>query len=56
MAIVILGGLLSATALNMLVLPVLYWRYGPSTVLVRFSEGDTLGARLPAGAAAPEPA
>jgi Cu/Ag efflux pump CusA len=28
MAIVILGGLLSATALNMVVLPALYWRYG----------------------------
>jgi Cu/Ag efflux pump CusA len=28
MAIVILGGLLSATALNMLVLPALYWMYG----------------------------
>jgi CzcA family heavy metal efflux pump len=28
MAIVILGGLLSATALNMVVLPALYWQYG----------------------------
>ncbi len=28
MAIVILGGLLSATALNMIVLPALYWMYG----------------------------
>jgi CzcA family heavy metal efflux pump len=28
MAIVILGGLLSATALNMIVLPALYWLYG----------------------------
>ncbi len=28
MAIVILGGLLSATALNMVVLPALYWLYG----------------------------
>jgi hypothetical protein len=28
MAIVILGGLLSATALNMLVLPALYWLFG----------------------------
>jgi Cu/Ag efflux pump CusA len=31
MAIVILGGLLSATALNMLVLPALYWLYGERT-------------------------
>lgn len=28
MAIVILGGLLSATALNMVVLPALYWLFG----------------------------
>ena len=28
MAIVILGGLLSATALNMIVVPALYWKYG----------------------------
>jgi copper/silver efflux system protein len=32
MAIVILGGLLSATALNMLVLPALYWLYGERAV------------------------
>jgi hypothetical protein len=32
MAIVILGGLLSATALNMVVLPALYWLYGEQTV------------------------
>lgn len=32
MAIVILGGLLSATALNMLVLPALYWMYGARSV------------------------
>jgi copper/silver efflux system protein len=32
MAIVILGGLLSATALNMLVLPALYWLYGERVV------------------------
>ena len=31
MAIVILGGLLSATALNMVVLPALYWLYGERT-------------------------
>jgi Cu/Ag efflux pump CusA len=28
MAVVILGGLISSTALNLLVLPVLYWRFG----------------------------
>ncbi|HYD52357.1 MAG TPA: efflux RND transporter permease subunit [Gemmatimonadaceae bacterium] len=32
MAIVILGGLLSATALNMVVLPALYWLYGAREV------------------------
>ncbi|MBA2457863.1 MAG: efflux RND transporter permease subunit, partial [Gemmatimonadales bacterium] len=35
MAIVILGGLLSATALNMLVLPALYWLFGEWRVLPR---------------------
>ncbi len=35
MAIVILGGLLTATALNMLVLPALYWMFGARTVEVR---------------------
>lgn len=34
MAIVILGGLLSATALNMVVLPALYWLYGPREAVV----------------------
>lgn len=33
MAIVILGGLLSATALNMLVVPALYWLYGERSVM-----------------------
>jgi CzcA family heavy metal efflux pump len=56
MAIVILGGLLSATALNMLVLPVLYSRYGPSTVRVTSDEEDALAARPPIGVPAPEPA
>ena len=32
MAIVILGGLLSATALNMVVLPALYWMFGEREV------------------------
>ena len=34
MAIVILGGLLSATALNMVVVPALYWLFGPSPTVV----------------------
>lgn len=38
MAIVILGGLLSATALNMLVLPALYWLYGEQAVVARAGE------------------
>jgi CzcA family heavy metal efflux pump len=33
MAIVILGGLLSATALNMIVLPALYWMLGEKTMI-----------------------
>ncbi len=40
MAIVILGGLLSATALNMVVLPSLYWLYGERVIATR--EGDVL--------------
>ena len=45
MAIVILGGLLSATALNMVVLPALYWKYGD-----RSSGSDALeGGRWEAG-------
>jgi Cu/Ag efflux pump CusA len=32
MAIVILGGLLSATVLNMIVLPALYWLFGSRDV------------------------
>ena len=40
MAIVILGGLLSATALNMLVLPALYWLYG-NRQLVAADDADT---------------
>jgi CzcA family heavy metal efflux pump len=32
MAIVILGGLLSSTALNMIVIPALYWKFGPRSV------------------------
>jgi len=35
MAIVILGGIVSSTVLNMLVIPVLYLRYGRSTARVR---------------------
>jgi Cu/Ag efflux pump CusA len=40
MAIVILGGLISATALNMVVLPALYWLYGERTVAAETSEVD----------------
>jgi hypothetical protein len=40
MAIVILGGLISATALNMVVLPALYWLYGERTVGAEVSEMD----------------
>jgi copper/silver efflux system protein len=49
MAIVILGGLLSATALNMLVLPALYWLYGERAVAAESAadaelRGTTAGA------------
>ncbi|HET9276499.1 MAG TPA: efflux RND transporter permease subunit, partial [Gemmatimonadales bacterium] len=40
MAIVILGGLLSATALNMVVVPALYWRYGRSLLAQRADRID----------------
>ena len=40
MAIVILGGLLSATALNMLVLPALYWMFGDRTAGVRSADAE----------------
>ena len=40
MAIVILGGLLSATALNMVVLPALYWLYGERAVASDEAEAD----------------
>ena len=42
MAIVILGGLLSATALNMIVLPALYWMYGERSVAVVGAEDEIL--------------
>ena len=50
MAIVILGGLLSATALNMLVLPALYWLYGDRVVDAADSDdvldaGSTINGR-----------
>ena len=38
MAIVILGGLLSATALNMVVLPALYWLYGERSLAAEPAE------------------
>ena len=40
MAIVILGGLLSATALNMVVLPALYWLYGERAVVGDEAEAE----------------
>lgn len=40
MAIVILGGLLSATALNMVVLPALYWLFGEREAPVLSSESE----------------
>ncbi|MGZ8491636.1 MAG: efflux RND transporter permease subunit [Gemmatirosa sp.] len=47
MAIVILGGLLSSTALNMVVLPALYWLYGERVVALAGAEDaeDVLDAR-----------
>ena len=45
MAIVILGGLLSATALNMLVLPALYWLYGDRVVAGAAEEVDDVAAK-----------
>jgi copper/silver efflux system protein len=50
MAIVILGGLLSATALNMLVLPALYWLYGDRVVAPAAAEADAL-AEVPSHSA-----
>lgn len=56
MAIVILGGLLSATALNMIVLPALYWMYGDRSAAVIGAEDVILpenrvhGASVLAGA------
>ena len=41
MAIVILGGLLSATALNMVVLPALYWMFGSSNQAMPAPEDTT---------------
>jgi Cu/Ag efflux pump CusA len=49
MAIVILGGLLSATALNMIVLPALYWLFGDRT-----PDAPVTGADLLAGSPTPE--
>ncbi len=47
MAIVILGGLISATALNMLVLPALYWLYGERVVANTTAESDMLSFNPP---------
>lgn len=51
MAIVILGGLLSATALNMLVLPVLYAQYGPRHAVALSADAEALGTSLGEGLA-----
>ena len=51
MAIVILGGLLSATALNMVVLPALYWLYGELVVAGEPAGAELLGPELAAGPA-----
>jgi CzcA family heavy metal efflux pump len=48
MAIVILGGLLSATALNMVVLPALYWLYGERIVAEERAGADLVGPELAA--------
>lgn len=45
MAVVILGGLLSATTLNMLVLPALYWLYGERVVAPAADKADRLVER-----------
>jgi CzcA family heavy metal efflux pump len=54
MAIVILGGLLSATALNMLVLPALYWLYGERSPARAPAEENLSAGEAPRGG--PEPA
>jgi len=60
MAIVILGGLLSATALNMVVLPALYWMFGEREVAVHGAaemEEELLDERVsaPSGGLRPIP-
>jgi copper/silver efflux system protein len=53
MAIVILGGLLSATALNMVVLPALYWLFGErEAAREAFALGDEWPAEAPLSVAA----
>lgn len=44
MAVVILGGIVSSTVLNMLAIPALYLRYGRSTARVRSSMEAVDGA------------
>ena len=48
MAIVILGGLLSATALNMVVLPALYWLFGEQAVTREEEARETVLLTQPA--------
>jgi hypothetical protein len=53
MAIVILGGLLSATALNMVVLPALYWLFGErEAAREAVALGDAWPAEAPLAVAA----
>jgi copper/silver efflux system protein len=53
MAIVILGGLLSATALNMLVLPALYWLWGEREVAAERGEAPESSPDLRLGSSRP---
>jgi Cu/Ag efflux pump CusA len=52
LAIVVLGGLLSSTALNMVVLPALYWLWGDRAAPGERTEEDVLRIEVPGVAAA----
>jgi len=55
MAIVILGGLISATALNMVVLPALYWLFGDRSPAATGAD-DPLAEPVPTRPLIPSPA